>query len=52
MFWEYNMRNVNILYIVKERPVLSSERAPYITKPVTVGQNKKRKIYLMSQMGS
>jgi hypothetical protein len=32
---------IDILYIINDRPVLSSERAPHINKPATVRQKKK-----------
>jgi hypothetical protein len=34
-----NLEYMNILYIVKERAILSSERAPHINKPATVRKN-------------
>jgi hypothetical protein len=43
------MQNVNILYIVKDRPVLSSKRTPHINKPATVRQ---KKYGLKSQMSA
>jgi hypothetical protein len=38
------------LYIVKDRPVLSSKRAPHINKPANITQKKKES--LKSQMGA
>jgi hypothetical protein len=34
------MSKVNIFYIVKDRPVLSSERVPHINEPSNVRQEK------------
>jgi hypothetical protein len=37
----WRFRAVRILYIVKDRPVLSTERAFHINKPAIVSQEKK-----------